>query len=817
MDEELKTYNGNAVLNFDFKAFIFRCFKYWKWFVLALIIGFYIVYQQNIRREFPYTLSASITVQDDKNPLFTSNTSLVFNYGGISGKVQDVLLSLKSRKHHEKVVDSLNLYLTYLKQDRFYKTDVYGSVPFEFLGTQNAFQITGLPIKIKFLTEHTFELSYNFEELNSVLLQNYETKTLKSLALKSSNFVKTFAVGELIDIPILKGVVKLKKDKSVILGSEYYIKYNNFNSAVSSFLSKFTVLNKAQSPLLQLRLTNKNKAKIVDYLNTSAFILERDQLKRKNQYAINTVAFIDKQLARVKAELNAKADSLNRFKQKNKIFDIDNESEVLFNKIEAYRKQKEELSEAILTYDILKDYLISNNDYSNLQVPSTNGIDEANIGSNVSRIIQLSAEKSKLSYSVRDNVAIFNDLDRQIQALKYVILENIASVKNNIGKRIQYLDSKISNSEFKFSNIPGNQQRLEGIERAYLLSQNTYDLYLAKRGEADLIKASNISDIILLEPAKDTGQGRNIVNLNVRYVFAFFAALIPFVLLAFVVTFFDNKFHSPSDVEKNTKIPLLGVVGENESETNLVVFDQSQSAIAESFRAIRSSLQFIYKKHDLSGSKTVMLTSSISGEGKTFCSINIASVFALSGKKTVLVGLDLRKPKIFDDFEISNAIGAVNYLIGQKKLEEVIQKTKVDDLDVITAGPVPPNPSELLMGETMHEFIKELKQTYDYIILDTPPLGLVADALELLDFVDASLYVVRQDYTKKDMLTLINKKYSNGEVKNISFLYNFYNQKGGYGYGYNYGYGYGSYNNGYHKPSKSEKSIFNKLRSFFKR
>jgi capsular exopolysaccharide synthesis family protein len=339
---------------------------------------------------------------------------------------------------------------------------------------------------------------------------------------------------------------------------------------------------------------------------------------------------------------------------------------------------------------------------------------------------------------------------------------------------------------------------------------------LAKRGEADLVKASNISDIVIIEPAKDTGQRRNLVNLNIRYIFAFFAVLIPVLLLCFIITFFDNKFHSPSDVEKNTRIPLLGVVGENDYDTNLVVFDKSQSTIAESFRAVRSSLQYIYKKHDLNGSKTVMVTSSVSGEGKTFCSINIASVFALSGKKTVLVGLDLRKPKIFDDFEITNDLGAVNYLIGQKSLEEITKKTKVKDLDVITSGPIPPNPSELLIGETMGQFIDALKNTYDYIVLDTPPLGLVADALELLEYVDASLYVVRQDYTKKDMLSLINKKYDNGEIKNISLLYNFYNKKGGYGYGQGYGYGYGSYNNGYHE-NESKAGVLSRITSIFKR
>ncbi|WP_289046677.1 tyrosine-protein kinase domain-containing protein [uncultured Olleya sp.] len=806
--------NGNSQM-FDFKAFVYRAISYWKWFVLLLIVGLYVVYQQNIRREFPYTLEASLTVQDDKNPLFTSNTSLVFNYGGISGKVQEVLLNLKSRKHHEKVVDSLNLYLTYSTQGRFYKTDIYGSQPFKFVGLDSAYQVIGQPIKINFSDANTFTLSYDFGEATKVTAQNYLDKSIKAFALKTPTFSKSYTLNEYIDLPFFKGSIVKIKAKDIAINTDYFIQYNNFNSTVSSFVNNYAVTNQQGSPLLVTRLTNKNKAKIVDYINTSVFILERDQLQRKNQYAINTVAFIDKQLARVKGQLNRKADSLNDFMRSNKIFDLENESTLLSAKIEGYNDQKEILNQSLLSYDLLKNYLLTSQDFTSFPAPALQGIDDPNISASISKIISLSIQKSTLESSVRDNVSVFGDLNNQIESLKNVMLENIASVKTNIGYQIQSINSKIYSSESQYSTLPESQQKLEAIEREYLLSQSTYNLYLAKRGEADLIKASNISDIILIEPAKDIGQGRNKVNLSIRYVFAVLAALIPIIILAFIITFFDNKIHVPSDLEKLANIPLLGVVGKNDTDNNLAVFNKPKSAVAEAFRAVRSSLQFIYKKHELEGTKTVMVTSSISGEGKTFCSINIASVFALSGKKTVLVGLDLRKPKIFGDFDIDNSIGAVNYLIGQKNLSEVVQKTKVEHLDVITSGPIPPNPSELLIGEQMDRFIEELKANYDYIVLDTPPLGLVADAFELIEYADASLYVVRQDYTKKEMLGLINDKHNKGEVKNISFLYNFYDQKGKYGYGY--GYGYGAYGNGYHENEVEKLTVLNKIKGLFKK
>jgi capsular exopolysaccharide synthesis family protein len=264
---------------------------------------------------------------------------------------------------------------------------------------------------------------------------------------------------------------------------------------------------------------------------------------------------------------------------------------------------------------------------------------------------------------------------------------------------------------------------------------------------------------------------------------------IPF-LFVFLLVFFDTKVHTINDIKRLSKIPILGVVGKSTIDGNLVVLDKSKSSIAEAFRTIRASLQFIYKKQGIEGTKTVLVTSSVSGEGKTFCSINLASVFALSEKKTILVGLDLRKPKIFGDFNLDNDIGVVNYLIQDRALNAIIQKTRLEHLDVISSGPIPPNPSELLMSDRMELLIEELKEQYDYIVLDSPPLGLVSDSLGLIKFADATIYVVRQNYTKRGMFSVINEKYKRGEVTNLSFVLNSFEDKTKNGYGYGYGYGY---------------------------
>lgn len=215
----------------------------------------------------------------------------------------------------------------------------------------------------------------------------------------------------------------------------------------------------------------------------------------------------------------------------------------------------------------------------------------------------------------------------------------------------------------------------------------------------------------------------------------------------------------------------------------------------------------------MAGAKTLMITSSVSGEGKTFCSINIATVFALSEKKTVIVGMDLRKPKLFDEFNLVNTVGVVNYLIKDKNLEEIINHTSIPYLDVILSGPIPPNPAELIMNDAMKEMIEELKTKYDYIILDTPPVGLVADSLELSQYCDVTLYIVRQNFTKKEMITLLNNRIKREELHNTSIILNGFENKAKYGGGYGYGYGYGNenYSNGYHEVDK-KKSLLEKIK-----
>lgn len=795
--------------NFDFKGFLIKILSYWKWFLASLIVCFVIAYQVNIRKEKIYGMESLIAIREESNPFFTSNTSLVFNWGGTSDKVQTIITTLKSRSHNEIVVAKLEYYIKYFKQGKYNLIDAYGEAPFKVVIDKSKGQLSGIPIKIKFLNASEYELSIAFENEN-VNIINYYNDSQSQIAVAIGDYSKRFKVGEQVKLPYLNWKLELKPDASSYAGKEYFVRFDNFNSVVSQYQGISVDSDTKGSSILKLAMQGTNKARMVDYLNTTVEVLRKNQLDSKNQFAINTIAFIDSTLIKMEDQLKGTEGQLKDFRRGKNVLELEDGGEKISEKLAGLDIEKDAINRKIAYYNTLRSYLNNSVDYSKLPAPAVAGIDDPNIVGNVSRLIALSIQRSEKAYAVK-NDRFFRDFDNEMESVKKVLLENIAAAKTVIQNDLALVNAKMGQAESTIKRLPDDQQDLLKITRKYDLAESIFNTFLAKRNEANIVKAANLSDIHFIDSAKDTGGGLIGPKTSVNYVLALFLGLMIPLVVVFIITFMDNSIHTVEDIAKLTKIPLLGVIGKKKMPSNLAVFEKPKSALAESFRAVRSSLQFLYKKQNLSGAKTLMLTSSISGEGKTFCSINIATVFALSEKKTVIVGLDLRKPKIFGDFDLDNSFGVVNYLIGQKTADEIIQKTRISYLDVITSGPIPPNPAELILGESMKDLLDDLKRKYDYIILDTPPVGLVSDALELAQFCDATLYVVRQNVTKKGMLALVNDKHKRGELTNISIVFNGYESKARYGYGY--GYGYGDYSNGYHdegEPENRFKRLLNK-------
>lgn len=798
--------------NFDFKGFLLKIASYWKLFAVSLIIAFAIAYQVNVRKEKIYGMQTMVSIKEERNPFFTSNTSLVFNWGGISDQVNGISTVIQSRSHNELVVDKLEFYIDYLVQGKYNLIDSYGAVPFYVKINKTKGQLANTLIGIKFLSPTEYEIRIPFEG-NSALLITYSNNSYSNTTVQPKEYVRRCKAGEQVTLPFLNWNLQINDNPGFYTGNEYFVRFNDFDGTVSRYRGVSVNADEKGGSILTLGMQGTNKARMVDYLNATVKMLIKIQLDGKNQFATNTIRFIDSTLIAMEMQLKQTGNELKTFRKDKNIYEIEAGGAKVSDKIMDFDVEKDQVTRKIAYYNSLKSYLNNSTDYSRLPAPTVAGIEDPNVILHVSKLIALSAQRSEMAYAVKSD-KMFKDFDNQMQAIKSVLLENITSAKALLLTDLAMINAKIGQAESTVRKLPEEQQELLKIQRKYDLSDNIYTEFLRKRNEAEIVKASNLSDIHFIDPAKDIGGELIGPKTSVNYVLALFMGILIPLLFVFGIFFVNNSIQNTEDISKLTQIPLIGIIGINKDSLSLAVFDKPKSALSEAFRAIRSSLQFLYKKQQVSGSKTLMITSSISGEGKTFCSINIATVFALSEKKTVILGLDLRKPRLADEFNLKNQTGVVNYLIKQNSLEEITHPTGVPNLDVILSGPIPPNPSELILSDAMREMILELKQKYDYIILDTPPVGLVSDALELAQFADVTLYIVRQNYTKKDMITLLNTRVKRGELNNASIVLNGYENKAKYGAAY--GYGYGAYANGYHdeeeKPSvwKMILSKFNK-------
>lgn len=807
---DLNSINNSQENINDIKSYIFRILNNWKWFLVTIPLGLIIAYYINLSTQKKYSINSTIAIKEMQNPLFSASTNIAFNWGGVSDKVESIRRVIKARSHNEQVVNELEFYIKYLRKGRFRTEDAYGDTPFVVRLEPNTFQLLNNPIKIDFIDNTRFKLEINFEDSEVVKITNYDRDLIYKYDVENPLISKEFELNEPIKLPFLNITLESLEGFGNISGKSYIIGFQSLNDAVKKY-SKVSAASINNTSLLNVSSTGSNKRRLVDYINKSVEVLIKNQLEQKTNYASQTLAFIDEQFKNTKDSLQLIEDDIGKYKEEKDIYNLSAEGRLIFSETTNLDRAQTSFLERLEYYENLENYIKTSQSLSNIPAPAVINIEDATISPKITALTQLATQKEKLDTEVTSNHPTLITINQEIETAKNVLLENISSVKSVIEVNLKNSKKRLNNYNYQLKKLPAKEQKLLTYQRKYTMTEANYKYLLQKRYEADIAIAASVSDITVLDKAKDIGQISTEPRTSFNYVIALLLSTILPLFVLIGIEMFDTKVQTVEDIEKLTSVPILGVVGRSEADSNLAVYKQPKSSVAEAFRALRSNLHFLFDRDKIGQSKTLLVTSSIGGEGKTFTSINIATVFAMSGKKTIIVGLDLRKPKIFDDFGLKNDFGVVSYLIGNMSKEEIIQNTHIDNLDFISAGPIPPNPSELILNKATQELMTYLKDTYDYIILDTPPIGLVADAFELVKYCDSTLYIVRQNFTDKGMLKMANDKYKKQELSKLTIILNNFKSKRGYGYGYGYGANYG-YTQGYHQKKKVSfyKKIFKK-------
>src|SRR5690606_22557909 len=430
-----------------FKGFFLKVIGYWRWILGCILLFLFIAYQINIRKEKIYALDALIVVREETSPLLTSNTSLIFQWGGVSEKVQTITAILRSRHHNEQVVEQLEYYIDYLVKDKYNYVDAYGRVPFYVDIDKSKPQIADHLIEIKFLNENEYQLTIVFEE-EQVKTFTYLSNLTSSMNVEKATFSKKYKIGQVVNLPFLNWKVELKDSHLNYKGKQYYVRFNNFNNVVSHY-SKILVtnVNKSSGSILKLELEGTNKQRLVEYLNTTVNILRENQLRSKNQFAVNTIRFIDSTLAKMQSENLKTSEAMKDFMRDKDAYVLSEQGEgLLMSRLTQYDVEKETVLRKIQYYKSLEQYLLNSVDYSELPAPTVAGIEDKNIFDNVSRLVELSVQRSKIAFGIK-NENTFKQLDSEMESRKLVLLENIASAKAALEYDLGLINSKISSIE----------------------------------------------------------------------------------------------------------------------------------------------------------------------------------------------------------------------------------------------------------------------------------------------------------------------------------------------------------------------------------
>jgi capsular exopolysaccharide synthesis family protein len=562
-----------------------------------------------------------------------------------------------------------------------------------------------------------------------------------------------------------------------------FIIYSN-NRLVSNFNSRLSVfLLSKEGSILKISMRGTNSAKDVDFLNKLALVFQKNSLDKKNIEAERRIQFIDDQLVGITDSLSITENKLQQFRSSHRVMDLSAQGQIIITQVSALENERARLSLEAEYYEYLADYLEKDVTGEAPIVPITMGITDPGLTRLVTGLADLQGQLS--SKGGGEMNPLQNLIVQRVRSAKESIRQTLNGLRRANSLAMSENQRQVSKVNSQASALPSTERQLLGIERKFKLNDELYTFLLRTRDEQQMQKASNMADSEVIDPASDYTAYRISPNPQKTYFVSLLAGFgIPFSVI--FLTFFFNKKLKDEDIDKMTDIPVVGRVPHNSEKTNTIVFDYPNSIIAEAYRSLRMRMQFFTKD---TKAPVVLVTSSMPGDGKTFTAINLASAYSLLGKKTILIGFDLRKPKIFQDFNLKNEKGVSTWLIGKDKLEDIIKETSFENLSVIPAGPIPPNPSELISLEKTDELLKLLRESYDYIIIDSSPIGIVSDTYRLASLADSCLLIVRPKKTLRDILEkTINEIIISG-MKSVSLVINdIQSDSRHYGYGEKYGY-----------------------------
>lgn len=743
--------------NFDIKKILFLLLKQWHWLSLFGALGLMAAFVYTKFTRPAYSVSNSILIPEKSNEMDLKDLFDGVLQGQKNTKINNQIEIIKSSFTISQTLLNLGWRTSWYKKELFMWHGIYKQEPFEVLESQTFINPAGVKIYVT-PVDHDFYLVSVNGEIN-------EQGTIREINFESKGEFGTPFQNEHFNFTILKKTGHVNDTEG-----EYYFVFNDRRQTTLAYQNRLEAsLKDEKSDIVLLSIKGEEPGKESDFLNELVNVYIGLKMETQNEAQRRSLDFINAQLAGISDSLERAGTTFTEFRSKNDIIDLGAEGTLVMNSLKEIESERARSQMQLDYFRNVLSYLETNGDLTKLVSPSVVGIEDASLNALVVKLGELFSRRQVLAFTARPNNPTLILLDKELEQARGQLNENLRNLIDNSTRSINSLKSRQDNISLQLNKLPQKEQQMINIQRQFTLTDEIYTFLLQKRAETNITLASSISDVQIIEKASaDTavpiGLSRKVI-LPVGFILGL-AFPIGLILL---LNFFDNRIRTQEDIENKTQLPIVGNIIHNSDEQEMTVFLNPKSIIAESFRDLRTNLEFMLSVRQ---SNVISIHSVNPSEGKTFTSVNLATILAMNDKKVLVIGADMRKPKLHKIFNISNEHGLSTFLIEADIFDQVIFSSNIENLYIIPSGPIPPNPAEILSKPTMKHLIELARKQFDYILIDNAPVALVTDGFIASRMSDLNIFVLRHGVSYKHQIEMINQYAETKKVNNISIIVN---------------------------------------------
>lgn len=788
--QQLPEFEQAEESSFDIKAVLLRILSIWPWILVSIAISLGVAYFHLRSTEPVFMSRAIVLIKDESKGGGGGIDNSVLQQMGVGGNgvmLENEIEVLRSYDLMKDVVKSAQLYLTIKHEGRISQHTLYGN---------------DLPFVWEFANPDT--INYNrhwnlFKKANKWMLQTADEGKPSELELG-----KWYSI-EGLKCRLWPNIWNTSGNSQVSTWDNYNIIISSLGRATGYYMGNLNIkIVNEKAAVLALSMNDKSALKAKDALNALLNLYNQIGLNAKNRATVNTMDFLTERLESVEKELRGVESEVERFKVANRITDVSSNAQQYLSLANSIDQQKAVQETQLNIINSLEKELVLNEDNPRM-VPSTLGIGEGSMSTLIARHNELILMRDRMKEKAGLSNPGLIDIEGQIKDIRITLITNVRNLRDSYKIALNDIERKNAQLNSRLRTMPALERNFLQITRDRGVKEQLYLFLLQKREEAAVTLASSIPDSRDIEKARIIGQVAP--NRNSIWSMAWVIGLVLPIGGLMAIDFMNNKVGNRKEVEQKTRVPLLGEIAFLKNmDSPIPVLKGGRSVIAEQFRTIRTAISYTGKGKKV---HTILVTSHRPGEGKSFTSINLAASYALLNQKVVILEFDMRKPRISKSLGLDSKVGISTFLsqttISLDELLVKIPNYDGDNLYILPAGPIPPNPAELILGDNMKILMKELEKRFDYIIIDTPPFSIVTDATLLQQFADISIVVLRQGYSFKNVYEELNQRmlqYPEDPIYTVLNGVGRTQRYNSYGYGYGYGYGDGYYDNVKRKKKK---------------